>query len=355
MHKCDQREIPTCGSHCWHHYAAKFAIFHYPYETKAKELLWSTNSEYRLLADTTHRSKFLSGCSAVGSTPPAKEGVWVSTILKCAGSLDLAICLRELQRGVNRKRAKTCIKVFGTQVLKSNNDYTKVKSTVPLQLYSPDFCHLLNDIRYIRATGLYENANRFLWIMWTPTSSSTLTNSFAVTRFRLLNSYVSTHAKLPSEECFLHLFLHSKKGKSFSDPIERKKVEAESQFLTDLLETIRPKCSIQPVESHKLSIQGMEQENSCVPFQWEDLCKQWNVSIQEAPDGHQFLYDGRVSKMRERSAAVAEGSPQEGYCYSKAYPNSELKLDPNLIRNSSSPSSCGQYHRLARAKFRALK
>ncbi|CDS42296.1 conserved hypothetical protein [Echinococcus multilocularis] len=288
-------------------------------------------------------------------------------------------------------RAKTCVKVLGTQVLKSNNDYTKVKSSVPLHLYSPDFCHLLNDIWYIRATGLYENANRFLWIMWTPTSSSTLSNSFAGTRFSLLNSYVSTHAKLPSEECFLpwekdkinhlafkwigntplqrdvehiayfvrdldDLFLHSKKGKSLSDPIERKKVEAESQFLTGLLETIRPKCSIQPVESrHKLSIQGMEQENSCVPFQWEDLCKQWNVSIKEAPDGHQFLYNGRVFKMRERSAAVAEGSPQEGYCYSKAYPNSELKLDPNLIRNSSSTFSCGQYHRLTRAKFRALK
>lgn len=67
-----------------------------------------------------------------------------------------------------------------------------------------------------------------------------------------------------------------------------------------------------------------------------------------------FALQEKVSKVRKRSAAVV-GPLQEGYCYSKAYPNTELKLDPDLVRGSSLPFSRGPYHQLTRAKFRALE
>lgn len=51
---------------------------------------------------------------------------------------------------------------------------------------------------------------------------------------------------------FLDLFLYSKKGKSFDDPIEVKKMEAQSRFLVGLLDTILTKCNPKPVESYMI-------------------------------------------------------------------------------------------------------
>ncbi|KAL5110411.1 hypothetical protein TcWFU_005543 [Taenia crassiceps] len=284
---------------------------------------------------------------------------------------------------------ETRLRVVRTQELKSHNDSINDKSFAPLQLFSPDFCHLLNDVDYIRATSFYENAITFLSIMWTPTSSGNLSSPFAVTKYKLLNSYVSTHGKLPSEECFLpwerdkinrlafkwignaplqrdvehivrfmrnfnDLFLFSNKGKRLDDPIERKKLEVRGQFLVGLLDTIRPNCSTKPMKSNTVFIPETESANLCVPLQWKDLRKQWNVIVQEAPDGRQFLYNEKMSRVRKRTAAVVVPL-QEGFCYSKAYPTSELKLDHSLVRDSSPLSSRRPYHRLTRAKFRALQ
>ena len=73
---------------------------------------------------------------------------------------------------------------FSFTFLVSVNDshifYTKKNETEPLQLHSSDFCRLMNDVDYVRATGLFEKAESLLYIMWTPAGFNMLSNNFVI-------------------------------------------------------------------------------------------------------------------------------------------------------------------------------
>ena len=68
-----------------------------------------------------------------------------------------------------------------------------------------------------------------------------------------------------------------------------------------------------------------------------------------------FTFQTKISKMNKRKITLIKDSLQEGYCYSKAFPYSEIKLFPDLITRASSPVARGPHHRITRAKFRTLE
>uniref|UniRef100_A0A5K3FZ81 Ras-GEF domain-containing protein n=1 Tax=Mesocestoides corti TaxID=53468 RepID=A0A5K3FZ81_MESCO len=255
----------------------------------------------------------------------------------------------------------------------------------PELLLSTYTCDLLGDESYNRALGVLAKIECLLSALWRASRPTLATKLFAISRFRLLNSFISTHAKLPVEECLLpweknelaslnlrwignsppqvdanyiiqfvrkfqDLFIDDDVVKDLYDPLSEKSSRARKTLFSGIIERLNSECILAPTQK-KWRKRGpkfhpicpdLKSALTCPPLQWDDLYNERGLLIRKMSTVKPSFHD---LSLTQRRLSRKSGTNVED----------ELRLISDVIGVDQSSVAQRPQHRLMRAKFRTLK